>query len=236
MGVFSFRQFSVDDSACGMKICSDSVLLAAWFLPAYSGVSSVVDVGAGSGVLSLFAALLCPRAVVTALEIDPAATRCASANFAASPWESRLNVIEGDFACYSPAPASIDIVISNPPYFTNGALSSDTSRAGARHQDGLTYRSLIEHAAAWLRPDGHLGLVSPAEFENDIIASAEFAGLKLRRLLRIRTSSRKPLTRVLFDFSRSDGDVLFESLDMRDASGAYTPAYRALVEPYYVKI
>lgn len=236
MGEFRFKQFTVDDTGCGMKICSDSVLLAAWFLPPYIAATSVVDVGAGSGVLSLFAAEICHDAVVTALEIDEAAARCAQSNFGRSPHSSRLIMREGDFASFEPASTGIDLVISNPPYFTNGALSADTLRAGARHQCGLTYERLIGRSCQWLKADGHLGLVSPAEYEHSIIACAEFAGLKLRRMMRVRTSPRKLYTRVLYDFSRSDGAVAIESLDLRDKTGTYTPEYRALVEPYYKKI
>ena len=70
MGVFHFKQFDVDDSGCGMKICSDSVLLGAWFLPEYSSAASVLDIGAGSGLLALMAAQVCTGAHVTGIEID----------------------------------------------------------------------------------------------------------------------------------------------------------------------
>ena len=235
MAVFEFKKFSVDDSGCGMKVCSDSVLLAAWFFPNHSEAQSIVDVGAGSGVLALLGAECCPDAAVIGLELDSGAASAAEANFKSSPWSDRMQLVEGDFALWNPS-APVDLIISNPPYFTEGAHSADSARAAARHQDGLSYASLLRFGASRLSKAGALGLVSPAEFENDIVFEAEMAGLKLRRILRVRTSPRKPVTRLLFEFSRTDGPVDDRTLALRNPDGSLTAEYRALVEPFYKKI
>lgn len=229
-----FKQFKVDDSACGMKICSDSVLLGAWFLPCYSSALSVLDIGSGSGLLALMAAQICPDAQVTGIEIDPRAAAAARANFAASPFASRLNLIEGDFNCCN-LPAPNDLVISNPPYFTTGERSADTARSTARHQATLSYNTIFDKARL-VTHEGHIGLVSPAEFEQDIIFRAEMAGLKLRRLLRISTSATKPATRLLWDFSLTDGSLTEETLKLRDSNGVLTEEYRRLVDNFYIKL
>ena len=232
MARFDFQQFSVDDHGCGMKICSDSVLLGAWYFAPYAEAKTIVDVGAGSGILSLIGAQMCPEAHVTALELDAGAAAASQANFAESPFANRLNIEEGDFALWKPE-SKIDLVISNPPYFTNGERSTDSARAAARHQEGLSYASLMRVCSQWLAADGHLGLVSPAEFENEIVFEGEMAGLKLRRLLRIRTSHRKAVTRLLFDFSPTDGPLITETLDLRGSDSRPTAAYATLVENLY---
>lgn len=235
MARFDFQQFSVDDRGCGMKICSDSVLLGAWFFAPYADAKTIVDVGAGSGILSLIGTQMCSEASVTALELDSGAAEASRTNFAESPFANRLNVEEGDFAMWKPK-AGIDLVISNPPYFTNGERSSNSARATARHQDGLSYASLMRVCSQWLAADGHLGLVSPAEFENEIVFEAEMSGLKLRRLLRIRTSQRKPVTRILFDFSPTDGPLITDTLELRGSDSRPTPAYATLVENLYLTL
>lgn len=235
MGVFRFKDFSVDDSGCGMKICSDSVLLAAWFLAPYISAKSIADIGAGSGVLTLLAARICPQAMVDALEIDPGAAGAAAANFAASPYAERLNTIEGDFRNWIPE-HPYSLIISNPPYFTNGERSADRARSAARHQEGLSYESLLARASGLLEDEGHLGMVSPADFENEIIFRAEMAGMKLRRLLRVRTSPSKAPTRLLWDFSTTDGKTSTGELALRQTDGSYSPSYRELVEKYYLKL
>lgn len=236
MGVFSFRQFDVDDSGCGMKICSDSVLLAAWFATAYPQARSVADIGTGSGVLALIAAQVCAGARVTGIELDPAAAAAARANFGRSPFAERLRVEECDFALWQPCEGRYDLVISNPPYFTTGEQSADAARAAARHQSALGYASLLRRVPALLADGGHLGMVSPAELERDIIFEAELSGMKLRRILRVHTSPRKPCTRLLWDFSVTDGPLEDARLNLRDASGAHDSAYVALVNPFYLKI
>lgn len=233
MAVFHFRQFDVDDEGCGMKICSDSVLLGAWLAPEYSLAKAVADVGAGSGVLALICAQCCPQAQVTALEIDSAAAAAARANFARSPWSGRLALVEGDFAA---AGGIYDLIISNPPYFTTGELAPDPTRALARHKGSLGYATLAQWAPRHLGPEGHLGFVSPADDEQAILFDAELAGLRLRRLARIATSPRKAPTRLLWDFALKSGPEKHSCLSIRDGDGRISAEYRALVEPFYTKI
>lgn len=235
MAEFRFRQFMVDDRGCGMKICSDSVLLGAWFLPAVRDARSVADAGAGSGVLSLMAAQECPDADIYAVELDPGAADASEANFAASPWAERMKVVCGDFLTVD-LPVRPDVIVSNPPYFDNGAVSPDTARAAARHQASLSYRTLIERAAAILAPDGQLGMVSPPDCENDIIFAAELAGLRLRRLWRVTTTPRRPERRLLWHFGREACPTEIRRFDMRRPDGAPSDEYIALVDPFYIKI
>lgn len=217
-----------------MKICSDSVLLAAWFLPPYSDRLSVADVGAGSGVLALLAADIMPQARITGVELDSSAAAAASANFASSQWNSRLSIVNADFLAYAAEGHAFDIVISNPPYFTSGLRSADSARADARHQSGLTYTSLLRNNM--LTPDGHLGMVSPAEFEQEIIYQAELAGLKLRRICRVVTAHGKAPTRLLWDFALTDGHISDQTFCLRNPDGTYSAEYRRLVSPFYIRL
>lgn len=235
MGVFHFRQFDVDDSGCGMKTSSDSVLLGAWFLSPDIACRHVADIGTGAGILSLMAAQIYPQALICGVEIDSDAARTAASNFAVSPWNDRLEVYHGDFSDYSPD-AAPDIIISNPPYFAGGLMSPDRPRAIARHQKELNFSSLIHYAADKLAAGGHLGFISPAEFENDIIFEAELAGLKLRRLCRVNTSAKRAPSRILLDFCRCDGNTEISHLQLRGDDGKLTAGYIALVKPFYITI
>lgn len=235
MGVFHFKRFDVDDSGCGMKICSDSVLLAAWLLPGLGGASSLLDAGTGSGVLALLAADILPDVTITGVEIDPVAAQAAADNFMRSPWAGRLRAVCDDYCRYVDSHSgAFDIIISNPPYFVAGGRSSDPARAFARHQDSLSYNVLM--SCNKLSKGGVMGLVSPADLENDIIASAEFAGMKLHRMCRVQTVESKAPTRILWHFSNIDAPVQYSTLIIRKADGTYTDAYRQLVEPYYQKL
>lgn len=230
---FSFRQFDIDDSGCGMKICSDSVLLGAWFAPAHSHAKEIADVGAGSGLLALLCAQCCPEAHIKAIEIDESAAAACRINAAASPWSDRIETVCDSFDTVD---GEFDLIISNPPYFSNGALSCDPQRAQARHEASLGYGTLVRWAAERLIPQGHLGIVGPAEIENDLIFNAELAGLTVDRLLRVCTSARKKATRILCDLTKGPGANNMSELHIRLADGTISEPYRSLVEPFYTKI
>lgn len=236
MARFDFKKFSLSDEGCGMKISSDSVLLGAWFLPAVSAARTVVDAGAGSGLLSLMAAQTCPQATVAGVELDAGACRAAALNFAASPWKDRLELLPGDFCLLAQNISGVDAVISNPPYFSTGAGAPDRARAAARHQQSLNFENLLRLSAAMLTPQGHLGLISPAADEDSILFRAELAGLKLRRLCRVSTTSAKPPVRLLWDFSPADGPVQSSTLCLRGSDGAPTPEYAAVVADFYLRL
>lgn len=231
MPVFNFKRFAVDDHGCGMKICTDSVLIGAW--ARICAARSIIDLGAGSGLLALMCAQRNAEASVTAIEIDPAAYAAACANFAASPWPGRLSAVCADAPAYAPE-APIDAIISNPPYFTSGLLSPDSQRAMARHCASLSPMAAIDLAALWLAPEGTLAMVTPAAGADAIICHAEMRRLKLRRQCAVSTSPRKSPTRMLWEFSRIDGPIEKTALSIRLPGGAFSPEYLDLTNDFYL--
>lgn len=237
MATFQFKQFSVDDHGCGMKIGTDSVLLAAWLMKKIEpdSMHSVIDVGAGSGVLSLLLASGLPDAHITALEIEPDAVSAARANFEASPWPMRLEVVSGDFADYHPE-RPVDLIISNPPYFNHkcSLVSPTTERAAARHADSLSYESLLRVAKTWLSPDGILAFVSPADLADGIVFKATLVGM--HEYIRCFVSMRepKPASRILWLFKPCRCSHWFETLAIRSADSTFTKPYLEIVKPYYL--
>ena len=234
MALFKFTKFDIDDSRCGMKLCSEAVVLGAWTFRRHKDARRVADAGAGSGILSLLAAQICEDARVSALEIDAGACADARRNFTESPWSERLRVVDGHFADYRPE-EPLDVVVSNPPFFATGELSPEGLRAQARHEGTLSYEALFEYAADTLRTDdGRLCCISPAEREQELIFKAEMAGLKLRRLCRLHTRARsREASRLLWDFSTTDGEMEETELRVRIPGGGYSDEYLALVGEFY---
>lgn len=226
--MFQFKQFSVDDSGCGMKVSSDSVLLGAWFLPQVCRCRSLIDVGAGSGLLSLMAAQVCAHASITAVEIDAPAAEMCRLNVEASPSGSRITTVQADFRTALLHPA--EAIISNPPYFANGLTAPQASRAAARHQQSLTFEELFAGSARLLTPDGILGLIAPSEFEQRLIFGASMAGLNPKRIAYVSTSAHKPPKRILCTFGRSAGKAETQTISLDSEE------YRQLVEPFYIRI
>lgn len=231
MSKFQFKNFDVDDCGCGMKICSDSVLLAAWTCRGHNPCGTVADVGTGSGVIALLLASRWPKATIVGSENQPPAARAARFNFAASPWAGRMEVFDGDFADYTP-PGPLAAVVSNPPYFPEGIQSPDADRARARHQGSLTYSSLMDYAMAHLGPEGFLATVSPVENEPAILEASVFRGLHLRRQCRVRTTASRPPRLVLWEWVKSPCDCTVSELTIR-RDGKYTTEYLDLVSEFY---
>lgn len=228
MGRFDFKQFSVSDEHCGMKVGTDSVLLGVWAeLP--SGPTSIVDLGAGSGLLSLMAAQRCPQAMITAVEIDPDACADARANADASPFGSRIGVVCADAMAYKPA-RQPDLIICNPPYFDSTLVSPDARRAAARHGAGFDAVGALRFASAHLSPTGTLAMVTPADGWQQLVFEAEMLRLHLRRICRVATRTGKPATRTLWQFSRLDGPQAESELLIG------SPEYISLVKDFYLKL
>ena len=235
MSIFRFRRFDVDDCGCGQKICSDSVLFGAWFFRAFPDARSVMDVGTGSGVLALLAADLIPHATVEAVEIDETAYEVACNNFQNSPFKNRLRAYLADVTSLD-CNNTYDLIVCNPPFFAAGIKAEDARRAIARHEGNLNAASMARFAALHLCHDGHLGLITPADREQDVIFDAEMAGLTPARILRVSSSVRKPHSRILWDFVRRTDRLSDKSLSIRDSHGQYSPEYLALVEDIYLKL
>lgn len=228
MGRFDFKRFSVSDEHCGMKVGTDSVLLGSWAdLP--SGASTILDLGAGSGLLSLMAAQRCPYAEITAVEIDPEACADARANSEASPFGNRIEVVCVDATAYQPAHRP-EAIICNPPYFDSALVSHDARRAAARHGAGFDAVGALRFASAHLSSVGTLAMVTPADGWQQLLFEAEMLKLRLRRICRVSTRAGRPPTRILWQFSRLDGPQAESSLIIG------SPQYVDLVKDFYLKL
>ncbi|MDE6120368.1 MAG: hypothetical protein K2F63_01110, partial [Muribaculaceae bacterium] len=146
-----------------------------------------------------------------------------------SPWAERLSVVNSSFSEFVPE-EKCSLIISNPPYFSNGATAPDPSRAVARHQSELSYATLASYAGRHLAADGFLGLVAPSELEDSILFDASLAGLHLTRLCRVRTSPSKAPTRILMEFSRKPSTPHVADLSL------HSDEYKGLVGDLYTKI
>ncbi len=222
---FTFKRFHIDDSGCGMKVGTDSVLLGAW--AETEQAKTIADIGSGSGLLALMCAQRNPHAKITAVEIDADACAQAKRNIDSSPWSSRIAILNADALCWQPA-QKFDLIISNPPYFSSSLISPHPARAQARHGAGLSPGNLLRWASDRLSPVGILAMVTPADMEQDLIFEGALARLNLRRICHVRTSDKKPFSLILTQWSPASGTTLSEVLSLS------SPAYRALTADFYL--
>ena len=163
---FQFKQFTVRHDKCAMKVGTDGVLLGAW--APVQNAKYILDVGAGSGLISLQLAQRNPWASITSIEIDPAAAAQAKENIQSSPWSDRMEVICSDFRDYH-AENKFDLIVSNPPYFVDALKCPDNQRCMARHTNELNYELLFGHSTHLLSEQGIISVIIPSEVEKTVI-------------------------------------------------------------------
>lgn len=231
---FQFKQFTVRHDKCAMKVGTDGVLLGAW-VPVQN-TKRILDVGTGSGLISLQLAQRNPKALITSIEIDPAAAAQAQENIQSSPWNDRMEIICCDFRNYNPE-HKFDLIVSNPPYFVDALKCPDNQRCTARHTSDLNYELLFGHSTHILSEQGIIGIIIPSEVENTVIDTAWKYNFHPYRRLRVFTKPGKPYRRVLLTFGYQNLPCIEESLYIEGGKhGQFTPAYIALTKDFYLRM
>lgn len=230
--VFRFKQFAVDDSASGMKVGTDAVLLGA--LAQHSGTATVLDVGTGCGLIALMLAQRFPAANITGVEIDALAARQAAANFQQSPWAERLTSVQADIQQWQP-PQLFDLIVSNPPYFDKGFPIVDPQRKNAREQETLASADLMHFVAQWLSANGTFWMVSPVDYFLRAKTQLQELGLSLWHQINIQASAVKDPNRVVACFSKEQQPAAqMSTIVIRSSDNSYTQQYLELTAPFYL--
>lgn len=206
---FTFKQFHINAFQCGMPVSTDAVLLGAW--ANINSAKNIVDIGCGTGLLAIMCAQRNAIADITAVEIEENAFKAAHQNATNSPWSKRLTIKHSSIQKFTnevTVHASFDAIICNPPYFNNGAQSTNSQRAVARHTSALSHLNLLSYCALLLKEQGTASFVLPKEEGLSFINLSQstgvdcFSQLVLTRLIYVKTTNNKPATRVLIELTK----------------------------------
>src|SRR4051812_30760199 len=138
---FHFKQFTINQDRCAMKVGTDAVLLGSWVKPGNAG--KILDIGTGTGVIALMLAQKC-NCHIDAIDIDENAFLQSAENFAKSQWNFKLNCRHQSLQKFSEDHAAeYDLIITNPPYFHHASKPIAESRINARHSESLTFDELV---------------------------------------------------------------------------------------------
>ncbi|MEJ7692161.1 methyltransferase [Daejeonella sp.] len=160
--VFQFKQFSVDQTNCGMKVNTDAALLGS--IAHNDDIERILEIGTGTGVIALMLAQRYASALIDAVEIDDMAAETAELNFRNSPFAPKISLVRSSFEeHFSNTAAKYDLIVSNPPYFINSLRSDDPSRRLARHANEDFFKNLVSGVAAHLSSKGLLYLILPLD-------------------------------------------------------------------------
>jgi len=237
MSKFAFKQFSVQQDKCAMKIGTDSVLLGAW-CPIDNNPFSVLDIGAGTGVLSLMLAQRSHAEQIDALEIDEDAYEQCVENFEASPWSDRLFCFHAGLDEFvEESEDEYDIIISNPPFYSEDYKTDNSQRDLARFQDAMPFEELVEAADLLLSENGIFAVIIPYKEEErfiDLCAEVELFPVKVTR---VKGSHTTPIIRSLLAFKRYELSVLTaDELVIEINRHEYTDDYINLTKDFYLKM
>ena len=191
--MFRFKQFSVEQELCAMKVGTDGVLLGAWA----QGGECILDIGTGTGLIALMMAQRNPASNVMAIDIDEGAFRQATFNVEQSPFRHQVVVKQESVQEHQ---GQYESVVCNPPYFIDALHAPDKQRSIARHTDTLSYAELMQAAYRLLTDDGEFSVIVPFDYRKRMEDEAVFVGFFPRRVLGFRTSERKPIKRYLLSF------------------------------------
>ncbi|HAT67946.1 MAG TPA: tRNA (adenine-N(6)-)-methyltransferase, partial [Flavobacteriaceae bacterium] len=198
---FKFKQFSVAQDRCAMKIGTDGVLLGAW-VSLENNPESILDIGAGTGIISLQLAQRSTAETIDAVEIDDDAYEQCSENFEASPWGDRLFCYHASIQEFaSEIEEKYDLIVSNPPFFSEDYKSDNDARDIARFNDALPFQHLVVCASHLLSEEGTFAVILPKKEEEHFIQLASENNLYLQRFCEIQGTPNSEIKRVLLEFS-----------------------------------
>ena len=238
---FTFKQFSVNQDRCAMKIGTDGVLLGAW-TPLINNPFNVLDIGAGTGILSLMLAQRSNAApnnvgIIDAIEIDEDAYEQCVENFEASPWGDKLFCFHAGLDEFVDEPEDeYDLIISNPPFYTDDYKSDNTSRDLARFEDALPFEELIEAAALLLSDNGIFSVIIPYKEEERFVAMCKILDLFPLKITRVKGTPTSEIKRSLLAFCRMEQTPLIDELIIEISRHNYTPEYIELTKEFYLKM
>ena len=221
-----------------MKVCTDACIFGAYVARQFSSgkleANNILDIGTGTGLLSLMVAQK-TNAAIDAIEIDEAAFHQARDNFDQSPWRERLNIVHTDALLFGTG-KKYDCIISNPPFFEDDLRSANATTNAAKHDTTLTLEQLLTAMAKHLSRGGFFAVLLPVQRTRFFIESAVAANYYLNEQLLIRHSREHPFFRSILFFSHNDTTVESNELAIKNETGKYTPEFVELLKDYYLHL
>jgi tRNA1Val (adenine37-N6)-methyltransferase len=240
---FTFKQFEVHQDQCAMKIGTDAVLLGAW-TSLKNNPFSIFDIGSGTGILALMLAQRCQAELIDALEIDEEAFEQCVSNFENSPWADRLFCYHASLDEFvEEIEDQYDLIISNPPFYSEDYKTESSQRDLARFTDALPFNELIDGVSKLLSENGVFTIVVPYKEESKLRLLASQVNLFPNRILHVKGSPASEIKRSLIEFSflampadRQESAIKIDELIIETSRHQYTEDYINLTKDFYLKM
>lgn len=233
---FKFKKFTINQDRCAMKIGTDGVLLGAW-TSLGNNPNSILDIGSGTGVIALMLAQRSLAETIDAIEIDETAYEQCVENFEASDWANRLFCYHAGLDEFvDEIDGKYDLIISNPPFYSEDVPSGNSSRDIARQNTSLPFDELLKGVSKLLAGNGVFATIIPFKEEQSFIVLGSKTGLFPKRITRLKGSSSSAIKRSLIEFSDEQNEVAISELIIEKKRHEYTKEYVDLTKDFYLKM
>jgi len=232
---FKFKQFTIVQDQCAMKVGTDGVLLGAW--ANVDGCNNILDIGTGTGLIALMLAQRNLGVTVDAIDIDEQCVVQAQQNVASSSFAQRVVVQNSSFQDFlQGADIKYDLIVCNPPFFQNALKSPSESRNFARHTNTLSFTDIIAQSSPLLADKGRLSLILPHDCKQQILDEAAKADLCACRITNVFPLPHKSAKRILVELTKDKSASVCteESLIIELARHQYSAEFKALTDDFYL--
>ncbi|UJH68641.1 tRNA1(Val) (adenine(37)-N6)-methyltransferase [Allomuricauda sp. SCSIO 65647] len=236
MKPFRFKEFTVHQDRCAMKVGTDGVLLGAW-TSLENEPDTILDVGTGTGLIALQLAQRSSAKTIDAVELDELAFEQCVENFESSPWADRLFCYHASFKEFvEEMDEAYDLIVSNPPFYSEEVSSRSKSRDSARQNRSLPFNDLIHGVSKLLSPTGSFATIVPHKEETRLIGLAVENHLFVHSITRVKATANTEVKRSLLQFSRVEAKTMIDELTLETDSHRYTEEYISLTKDFYLKM
>jgi len=234
---FRFKQFRVNQARSAMKVSTDACLFGAWVaatLKPFDLSGTALDIGTGTGLLALMIAQEIPL-FIDAVELEEGAYTDAGENFLDSPFRDRLRLFHSDIRQYRADNSHYQLIISNPPFYTNLLRSPLAAKNLAHHDLSLEIETLFNSISMWLSEEGYAAIIFPYNKKGIIERHAASAALHPCAMAAVCPGVGQDFTRVMYIFQRQPTEKVSESvIHIKDGNNEYTELFKNFLRPYYL--
>lgn len=240
---FKFKEFTINQDQCAMKVGTDGVLLGAW-TSIKKTPFSILDIGAGTGILSLMLAQRSHAELIDAIEIDDKTYEQCVDNFEQSPWGDRLFCYHASLAEFvEEIEDKYELIVCNPPFYSEDFKTDNSQRDLARFQDAMPFEHVLKSVSKLLSEDGTFSVIIPFKEEQHFMKIASKFNLNPNRILHIKGNPDSETKRSLMEFSfsaipagKQESEKAMDTLIIETERHQYTEEYINLTKDFYLKM
>jgi tRNA1Val (adenine37-N6)-methyltransferase len=229
---FNFKQFTIRQEKSAFKVGTDGVLIGA--IADISKAETILDIGSGTGLISLMLAQR-SEALITGIEPDSESCSQSMENVGHSPWHNRIKIVNTDLQNFFPGTGIFDLIVSNPPYFTDSLKNPDPRKSAARHNDSLSTDELLKGVVRLMKDSGRFLVIMPYVEGNIFIAEANKYGLFCNGIVKIRPLPGAEIRRLILTFEKIKKNPVEKFLTIEHGRHEYTEDYINLTKEFYLK-